>query len=286
MDEKGRKVPGWMVQKRKEAVSRCRILYAGRRFGWECGQGWNVPLAKLSYALEELNMRFRKQNVKIVAEQVKEKFGTLRFYFRTEITQPFWRRGPRMFFDAVCEFINGKFPFYSKTIIDRRARTVFEYRRLPDGKSGRDAGQNGRIYEDRNGNAYEVSVLYTPTLTHTEPTRHKLMYRFRGVCAKIGRWFTRVLETKTATPEQYVAMEYMDGAAEDLVRLAEKECMNRCEICGAEFDEYTKACTTDGWISIVCRDCLPDTCSYKMDGKRYLRSGGKDSEAEDREDEE
>jgi len=46
-------------------------------WGIECGDGWfNL--------LDELCTELNKLNCKIVAEQVKEKFGTLRFYFRVE----------------------------------------------------------------------------------------------------------------------------------------------------------------------------------------------------------
>ena len=61
----------------------CCVLYDGAESAaWACGPGWDDPLEKLSYKLEALNVQlYDRWKVKVVAAQVKEKFGTLRFYF-------------------------------------------------------------------------------------------------------------------------------------------------------------------------------------------------------------
>ena len=61
----------------------CCVLYDGAESAaWACGPGWDDPLEKLSYKLEALNLQlYYRWKVKVVAAQVKEKFGTLRFYF-------------------------------------------------------------------------------------------------------------------------------------------------------------------------------------------------------------
>jgi hypothetical protein len=55
-------------------------------FGFECGDGWYKIIDELSNKIEMFNNL--KVGVKITATQVKEKFGTLRFYhdfvFETE----------------------------------------------------------------------------------------------------------------------------------------------------------------------------------------------------------
>lgn len=51
-------------------------------WGIECPEGWFNILSELCKKLEFLNNTLCKNyNVQIVAEQVKEKFGTLRFYY-------------------------------------------------------------------------------------------------------------------------------------------------------------------------------------------------------------
>jgi len=66
------------------------VLYAGRKmsltenlmpFGFECGDGWYEPIRKLSAKIEEYNKEHPKEPV--IAMQVKEKFGGLRFYLVT-----------------------------------------------------------------------------------------------------------------------------------------------------------------------------------------------------------
>lgn len=53
-------------------------------FGFECGDGWEPMLRELSQKLEAIIVAMparRRKNY--AAEQVKEKFGSLRFYIRT-----------------------------------------------------------------------------------------------------------------------------------------------------------------------------------------------------------
>src|SRR5262249_23218327 len=63
-------------------------LYAGRNsdkspfcWGFECGDGWEPLIRKLSEELEAIIVAMpEKERKKFKAVQVKEKFGTLRFY--------------------------------------------------------------------------------------------------------------------------------------------------------------------------------------------------------------
>ena len=78
------------------------ILYLGRRkslreslvlFGFECMDGWFKPIDELSAQLEALNIANKKYGIVIEAVQVKEKFGTLHFYFGVTLAKPsLWRR--------------------------------------------------------------------------------------------------------------------------------------------------------------------------------------------------
>ena len=74
-----------------DILQTCKILYCQNSkamsetcmcWGLECGEGWKRPLRKLSLKLEALNLEhYPKYNIRIQADQVKEKFGTLRFYY-------------------------------------------------------------------------------------------------------------------------------------------------------------------------------------------------------------
>ena len=75
----------------EEFMSRFPILFQNRKkpmtqtcmcWGIECPKGWWHILDQLCTVLEFHNMEFVKNyGVAIVADQVKEKFGTLRFYY-------------------------------------------------------------------------------------------------------------------------------------------------------------------------------------------------------------
>ena len=67
----------------REIAKECCLLYDGAESAfWECRPGWAYPLERLSYKLEALNIQLHERwKVRIVAAQVKEKCGTLRFYY-------------------------------------------------------------------------------------------------------------------------------------------------------------------------------------------------------------
>lgn len=85
-----------------ELIKQCRLLYRQAKlsmmetcmcWGICCGEGWFVPLQDLSYRLECINYAIKsKWGFVIEAEQVKEKFGTLRFYFTVREVPSLWRR--------------------------------------------------------------------------------------------------------------------------------------------------------------------------------------------------
>ena len=72
-------------------------------WGIECNEGWYTPLRDLCDLLETLNLTIAKQfGLVIRAEQVKEKYGTLRFYYNIEWTVPLWRKIVAAPFDAIA----------------------------------------------------------------------------------------------------------------------------------------------------------------------------------------
>lgn len=66
-----------LFQERKKSMQETCMCW-----GIECPKGWWHILEQLCTVLEFHNMEYvKKYNLAIVADQVKEKFGTLRFYF-------------------------------------------------------------------------------------------------------------------------------------------------------------------------------------------------------------
>ena len=272
-----------MVTARKDAVEACRILYGYRKFGWECGDGWNIPLANVSYALEELNLRyFRKYRTKIIAEQVKEKFGTLRFYYTIVTQQPLWRRIPGMALGALLGFIKRKVDFKTKPVTIERSKTVYEYELLPEKEDPAATNAFMRICECENGKRYSVQKYTRGAKTDYVPSRHRFLYAVTAALTRAKAWISSALETAEPTKTQLVISEYMDMEAARLVKRAEDECFCRCEVCGREIgDEWSPRCETPGWITYRCEDCIPEGSRYKKCGKTFVKGKTSSGEAAD-----
>lgn len=208
-------------EQQMEVFRNCKILYS-QHACWECDYGWTEPLSNLSYSLETLNVTLGKQyGYKIVADQVKEKFGTLRFYFTVLKTYPWWTR----IFSGPIHFA-----------VDRIRRNTNFRMRLVDRKC--------------------------------VPTRMSFLWKLLPVLYRIGNRLDLsflVPDTKTST----VIMNFMDKSADRLIAAAEKECYNRCEVCGDFIGtSWTARCETKGWIRYVCERCA------KKHGWRYEKIGG------------
>ena len=76
-------------EKDAELCAKYPMLYAQRKrgmrdtcmcWGFEIGDGWTKIIERLSEKLERINQQLPKDEPKIEAVQVKEKFGGLRFY--------------------------------------------------------------------------------------------------------------------------------------------------------------------------------------------------------------
>lgn len=89
------------VYKYEEMMKEFPLLYRQRKlpmtetcmcWGIDCGAGWYEPIRRLSQSLEAINIDVGKRwGFRIEAEQVKQKYGTLRFYWAIRPVAPWWR---------------------------------------------------------------------------------------------------------------------------------------------------------------------------------------------------
>ena len=87
--------------KYEELMKEFPLLYGRRKlpmtqtcmcWGIDCGEGWYNPIRDLSFRLECLNYAIgKKWGFRIEAEQVKEKYGTLRFYYNVRPVSSWYR---------------------------------------------------------------------------------------------------------------------------------------------------------------------------------------------------
>jgi hypothetical protein len=241
----------------EETMAMCKILYCQKDlpmtktcmcWGWECGEGWHQVLKRLSCELEALNLQFYdKYKVRIQADQVKEKFGTLRFYYSV-VCDNFNEEGieANKVIDAFeTKKDNGYFGL--KHVVDEPGRTVDEI--------------------DENG---EKRAVWHPPKTHTEITAHKDEYDTMKALADGARKILAERGRYEITPEQRVIMEYMDSEADARVKKAEDDCYNTCETCGSQIGtDWSPRCETTGWIRYIC-----DRCADKLEFA-YMKNGEK-----------
>lgn len=226
----------------EETMKQCKMLYRQRHlpctktcmcWGWECEDGWSSALRNLSCSLEVLNIMFYdKYKVRIQADQVKEKFGTLHFYFSV-ICDNFTEEGLKAneVIDAFEEKKDSGY-FGIKTVVDEPGRDVEE---TMDGK--------------------KIKVWHPPRI-HREVTEHKDEYDVMK--AEADKAYALLAEKGRYDPsdEQLVIMNYMESSAEKLVKEARAECYNTCELCGRQIGtDYSPRIATKGWIRYICKKC-------------------------------
>ena len=80
-----------MTPEKEEALCKKHKKIFKENWGFECGDGWFALIDTLCNSIQShINWRMQHisdeelEDLQVVATQVKEKFGTLRFYFDTE----------------------------------------------------------------------------------------------------------------------------------------------------------------------------------------------------------
>lgn len=286
--------PQWLLDRKQHAMSDCRMFYLGLEkppteslmcFSWECGPGWNDALARLSYRIEALNLEYYpKCRVRCEAEQIKEKFGTLRAYTRVTVDPPAWRMFlPDALHRAADWMARLRVDCGMKKIVDRPRCKEYEYEQLT--KEDFDKAERGKYkcsnveYLEDSGRYYKVTALDRYEESHDVPTRHRLFYRLMNLLYAVSSWLGAWAVTEP-TREQRVMSEFVGGEVDRYVHEAEKECYGRCEDCGRQIGgDWCPRCETKGWIAYVCEDCA------KKRGGSYVRhKSGKDGEEDEGQD--
>ena len=280
MKEKTDKVLKWD----RELMAKCPILYRMRNastmetcicYGFECGFVWKDPLWKASCALEALNMQYwPKYHVRIQAAQVKEKFGTLRFYYDIVKDGAWYKRIPHDFFEKIyrkLQRVNYKYkqvqdvaPFTEHIVEELKTKEAYVRE-----KHSAEHISNVRV-EEKDGKWFKYTDLENYGKWHHEPTKHKMLCKLKAFIWKLVIKLDSYSEKWSA--EQQVISKLMQDKADEIIRQAEDECYDKCEDCGADIGKngYRKRCETAGWIRYICEDCAKKhKGSYYMEGAYY-----------------
>lgn len=268
----------------EEEVTRdCPILFQMRSrpcsettmcWGFECGEGWHRVIASACRELEMYNtLYYPKYRVRIQADQIKEKFGTLHFYWSvaTDPNKLMTWIGHK--FEAAYDWLDyyKRFDYKMKRITDvepydydnKEELTEEEYRRQLDSK----VKCSNVELKEVNGKYIRISHLHNYGRYHMVPSRLKLLWHVKNFCYKARNWFLYSTSKKDNAAVRN-CIEYLYRKTEDIVRKAEQECEEHCEMCGHQIGtKWSPTCVTTGWIKYIC-----DECAEKQTGT-YVKNG-------------
>lgn len=240
-------------------------------FGFENGPGWKESLVKLSAKLETLNMLFYpKYKVRIQVDQVKEKYGKLHFYYSVVTDGPWYERLCRkvshMLFNKLKTFD------YKLVYVVDVEPYVETQKKVFDSKVAylEDKYAFGKCfnvkYAEEDGKFVKYTDIQHYKKTHSEPTKHKFLYKLLCLARRMRNYSTY----KEHTYEQYIIEQFLDSMAYKYIEEAENECYNTCEECGTQIGtKYSPRCETTGWIKYICDKCAKKHGNYYKNGELY-----------------
>lgn len=241
----------------------CKTLYPDGKFSWECGPGWARILARLSYRLECANRLFKKNFlVHVEADQVKEKFGELRFYYSIGHDIPPLIERLHVFLCRSADVILRTADFRAKRIVKQRGGVVVKCREIDPAVEDDPFAWS---FTAPDGFTCSVKKIHRPETAELVATRLRFLWIVAHACRRLAATL-EVLYSGDLN-RQNVGAEALDGFVEKSVRKAEEECYSVCEDCGRPIGEdYSPRCQTVGWISYICEDCA------KAQGRKYVKN--------------
>ena len=257
----------------------CPILYNQRKlpctetcmcWGIEAGEGWLKPLTKLSKRLEDINNAWWPLlHIRVQADQVKEKYGTLHFYYTCVIDPPWYRYYLIKAVNWMSNFIRKHVKFkYERVELTPRHKKLLtteisldEYKQYM--KSSAKAvnvtfeAVDGKIIKKTE---VEVCPSYENVLKN-----HKILHWIENKLTHIGYSLNAVDRSERCDR----MLETISKSIEEAVRTAENDCYCTCEECGAEINDLTR-CMTNGYVRYLCEDCASKSNgNYQKNGDIY-----------------
>lgn len=260
----------WLDTGKEFVEKNCRLLYP-EQLGWCVERGWYGILKDLSVELETLNHVYGRYGIRITADQVKEKFGGLRFYYSVGILPPWYFTAFGEFFDKISTFISRKvfFDYESVEVIPTHYHHYI--RVLENSDTLKIHCFTDRCITLENGSTMDISHSTCYRKMKQVPRRNRLVYIFAVACAYLGRKLN-FMYGFTPSRKQEVICSFVEGKAQKLVAEAENKSYLTCEKCGEELKKES-VCSTERWIRTLCRKCADETGNVYYMGKKRYRNG-------------
>lgn len=239
-------------QKTKTPMETCMC------WGICCDEGWYEPLNKLCFNLQFLNKTYySKYKCRIQADQVKQKFGGLRFYYTVVYEPNLFFRMIRNGFYYLSYLINKSVSFKYKIVVDENEKEVQTCVQITQKEYNDLENKNATNIKKQNGKFYKNKIVKQAKKGHKQLLNHKFLHKIDDICVVILNKIARIKPNK----KQEIILGVLNDISDSLIRQCEQSCWDTCQICG-EKNDYSKKniITTNGWVKRICRDC-----SNKMD---------------------
>ena len=273
-----------------DTIKNCKMLYkmTSRPYDetcmcwlWECGYGWFNTLAEVSNKIEALNLIvYPKYKVRIQADQVKEKFATLRFYYSIVADPPWYIRWYEAFMQFVMFDMLSKIKYDVKSVIIKEgyhSYDVHTFLTKEEFETEKTKFKNATNieFDESNGQYIKRTKIWHVPKHNMVATKHRIFFWFYKKRYVFKNWLRYALNWNMSA-KQTIIKDWLDDIVSKYIREAELECEQHCENCGRRIGtDYSPTCTTKGWIKQICQECA-DKCEaeYVMNGET-LKQGKK-----------
>lgn len=263
-----------MYELMHETYNNCKILYADEHPAWECRPGWFDIISSLSYNIEACNQIFKKMfRVYVSADQIKEKFGDLRFYYSVV-------RSNYLHIEWLCNILNYisnyihnnlKFNMISVTVKPAKDTMICKEIGLDFDEKNYKYLNSKILKTPENDFACEIKKIHSYTETKRVPTRNILLWKLANICSKYSLKISLIYDIDTN--KQRIGRQCLDNIIQDMVHKAELKCYSTCERCGKTIGtDYSPRCETLGWITYICEKCAVGH-RHKKNGLLYDEKG-------------
>jgi hypothetical protein len=269
----------------------CKILCSGHEKNPIPDYGWINPITELCYKLEGLNFDYSKWGIRVILDQTKEKYATLRFYTHIEADELGFIGFINRPINSIINFLDSlnygikyvvKVPGYIRLEWKELTKEQFDSRKdeydCPLSKN------NNQVIEITNrevaidyDNIYIINengrFFYSRYIHHlpekvAKPTKHRILFRLKKALNSFSYWTSTFYKEPLI---QRIKTHELDYKVDELIRKAECECAKLCQHCGLPFNNtYRPKCTTLGWFMHLCEDCAMITgMDYRKNNAIY-----------------
>lgn len=228
----------------------CKIVTSGPEKDLIPAYGWINPVTEMVYAIEALNILYKKHRVHAVFDQVKEKYADFRAYHSIE-TEDRLLYKILMWPLKTLQRLLAMIPYGVKNVESTIAHDEEVWLEHDPNST-----TSSRATIEVEGKTLEKHIVHVNTRWTTAPTKHKLLYHLSKATDKIVLWQASKLDfLNTLSKEDEVIRERLDSQVEELVNECEKKCRKHCIRCGRWLDDNYNCYSTNGWITYVCKSC-------------------------------